>query len=290
MKIELEGAEQQVPKMEPVPFAEAIAWAESRGVVLPHVYYGELQGLARAAAFSIAGVAQLDQLQMVRDSLAEWTRDGGTMAEWMRKVESKEINLELPRHRLENIYRTNLQNHFGRGRCEQQARNVNTRPWFLYDAVNDSRTRPSHAAMDGVVARYDDPLWRSWTPPVGYQCRCRRIALSERQAQRYIEADRNRLQKFPEIAEARATAKPDPGWDYSICGDHPPAQEGQPSPMQIDAQAGKLPAAMRGIEQSIKRKAARPETPSWMSSALLDLIRASLAILAPAMLSAKQAD
>jgi hypothetical protein len=51
----LEGDAPKFPRLEPVPFTEAIAWAESRGVVLPHVYYGELQGLARAAAFSIAG-------------------------------------------------------------------------------------------------------------------------------------------------------------------------------------------------------------------------------------------
>jgi uncharacterized protein with gpF-like domain len=70
--------------------------------------------------------------------------------------------------------------------------------------------------MDGMVARHDDPIWSAWTPPVGDQCRCRRIALSERQAQRFIEADRERLQD-PERAAARLNAQPDTGWDYSPC-------------------------------------------------------------------------
>jgi hypothetical protein len=68
--------------------------------------------------------------------------------------------------------------------------------------------------MDGMVARHDDPIWSAWTPPVGYQCRCRRIALTEKQAQRFITADQRRLQD--PVADA---AQPDPGWDYNTCAE-----------------------------------------------------------------------
>ncbi len=73
--------------------------------------------------------------------------------------------------------------------------------------------------MDDFMARHDDPVWARWTPPSGYQCRCRRIALTEAQAPRFIEADRKRLEKYPELAIARAQAEPDKGWDYSPCAD-----------------------------------------------------------------------
>ncbi|MDT8427124.1 MAG: hypothetical protein RQ733_14255, partial [Methyloprofundus sp.] len=53
-----------------IPFHTAIKAAQQRGVVLPEVYYGELQGLARQQAFSIAGLAALDQLEQVRNSLS----------------------------------------------------------------------------------------------------------------------------------------------------------------------------------------------------------------------------
>jgi uncharacterized protein with gpF-like domain len=72
--------------------------------------------------------------------------------------------------------------------------------------------------MDGMIARHDDPIWSVWTPPVGYQCRCRRIALSERQADRFRAADMKRLQN-PEILAARMNAKPDTGWDYNPCAE-----------------------------------------------------------------------
>lgn len=207
----------EVPRLIPQPFLEAIAWAKERGVVLPEIYYGELQGLARALAFSIAGLATLDQLQDVLESLVKAMEEGETLREWQAQVQGGKIALNLPAHRLENIFRTNIQGHYARGRCEQQRTTLETRPWFLYDAVNDSRTRPAHAAMDGFVARYDDPIWKRWTPPCGYQCRCRRIALTDAQAARFREADARRLARDPSLVQARALAQPDDGWDYSVC-------------------------------------------------------------------------
>lgn len=203
----------------PLPFLEAIAWAKARRVVLPATYSGELQGLARSMAFSIAGLAQLDQLQAVLASLVANLASGESFGQWQQRVRAGEIPLDLPPHRIENIFRTNIQGHYGRGRCEQQRRTTDSHPWYLYDAINDSRTRPSHAAMDGFMARHDDPVWARWTPPSGYQCRCRRIALTEAQAPRFIAADRQRLEKEPQLAEARALAEPDKGWDYSPCAE-----------------------------------------------------------------------
>lgn len=219
--------------MEPVPFLEAIAWARQRQVVLPDTYYGELQGLARSMAFSIAGLAKLDQLQQVMDSLAEATANGESFGRWKKRAEVEA--LDLPAHRVENIFRTIIQGHYGRGRCEQQAAVAEDRPWLLYDAINDTRTRPSHAAMDGMVARHDDPIWQQWRPPAGFQCRCRTIALSEAEAEaeRFIEADRKRLQD-PERATARANAQPDKGWDYDPCA-----------------------APTEGLRRAIERKSAR---------------------------------
>ena len=156
--------------MQPVPFKEAIAWAKSRSVQLPDVYYGELQGLARAMSFSIAGLAKLDQLQAVKDSLIEALETGETLRDWQKRVRSGAIGLDLPAHRLENIFRTNIQGNYARGRCEQQKRTAEAFPWYMYDATNDSRTRPAHAAMDGKVARHDDPVWKVWYPPCGYSC------------------------------------------------------------------------------------------------------------------------
>lgn len=150
-----------------VPFAEAIAAALARGVVLPAVYYHQLQGLARQLAFSIAGIASIEQLQAVRDSLTKALQTGQGFNEWMN--EAAVMNLNLPDHRLDNIWRTNLQGNYMRGEWEQFIENKDNRPYLQYDSINDSRTRPSHLAMDGVIRRWDDPLWKTWSPPAGYR-------------------------------------------------------------------------------------------------------------------------
>ena len=205
--------------MKPLPFDEAIAWAMAQGAVLPSVYYGRLQGLARAKAFTVSRLASLQQIMTVQQSLISALQSGETLADWQSKVKAGGIGLNLPRGRLETIFRNNVQGAYSRGRCEQQAENVDTRPWYMYDAINDSRTRPSHAAMDGFVARYDDPIWGKWTPPCGHNCRCRRIALSEKQAARFRAIDTKRISENPELLAGRAVAEPDDGWDYNLCSE-----------------------------------------------------------------------
>lgn len=200
----------------------AVQAARARRVVLPEVYYGELQGLARSLAHSIAGVSSLDQIEAVRDTLAEHMEAGGTFRDWQELVRSDEIGLDLPDHRLDNIFRTNVQSSYMRGRCEAIRRSSAVRPYLMYSAVNDSRTRPSHAALDSFVARADDPVWQRIMPPNGYRCRCTVIQLSEAQAQRFMEQDQARIERDPGLARIRDTALADgldPGWDYSVCSE-----------------------------------------------------------------------
>lgn len=45
----------------------------------------------------------------------------------------------------------------------------------------DSRTRPEHAMLNGKVFRIDDPFWNTHYPPLGFRCRCRTRALTEKQ-------------------------------------------------------------------------------------------------------------
>jgi SPP1 gp7 family putative phage head morphogenesis protein len=203
-------------------FTEAVDWANSRLVVLPDIYYGKLQRIERAVAFTVTGITQYEQLQSILDTLILATKNGLTFDKWKKLLLEKDLNLELPAHQLETIFRTNLQNHYNRGRCEQQNKSVKYFPYYMYSAVMDNRTRPAHAAMHGFVARFDDPIWRVWTPPCGFNCRCIRIALSPHQAAEYQKRDEQRMQSDSDFRNSRNNAiltGPDKGWDYSVCED-----------------------------------------------------------------------
>lgn len=203
-----------------VPFDEAIESARARRVTLPETYYGVLQGIERAEAFSVAGIASLDQLQQTLDSLAAAMQKGMTFDDWKAFALKAPDVLALPPHRLDNIFRTNIQGAYARGRCVHIERNRHTRPFLMYSAIDDDRTRPAHHAMNGHVAKVGDDVWKKWTPPCGYRCRCTVISLTEAQAQQRIDADKARLDADAEAAMARAAAiagGPDTGWDYSPC-------------------------------------------------------------------------
>jgi len=183
-----------------VPFEEAIAWARERKAVLPEEFYGARLQTVRARSFAIAGLAALDQVQQVADSLGEATAAGTTLAEWQRNLPASVF--ELGRARRELIFRNAVQTHYGIGRTIQQRENAAARGYLMWDAINDGRTRPTHAAMDGHVAPIDDPVWKVWhTPPCGYNCRCTRIALTEAQA------------RARGLGKPAPAVEPDAGWE-----------------------------------------------------------------------------
>jgi SPP1 gp7 family putative phage head morphogenesis protein len=195
-----------------VPFTEALEEALKRKVVLPDVYYGKLQGIARQQAFSVAGLASLDQLSIVKKSLDEAMKSGLSFDQWKRGVLTAGA-LDLPAHRLDNIFRTNLQGSYMAGRWEQILRNSETRPFLMYDAINDSRVRPSHLAFDNIIRRFDDPFWKKNSPPNGYRCRCSIISLTESQAK--ARSGKGKGLKNKAMLEDGTKAKPDEGWNYN---------------------------------------------------------------------------
>lgn len=185
-----------------VPFDEAIKWGRERISVMPDVYYDTLPQQARSRAFTVSGLSSLDQTQGVLDSLDRAMADGKTFADW-RKMQTAET-LALGRDRLDNIFRTAVQTHYNIGRYQQQEANKAHRPYRMYDAINDGRTRPHHKALDNFIAPIDDPIWRKIYPPNGLRCRCSTLTLTEKQAMQ-------RGYKPGTLPAGHA----DDGWDYN---------------------------------------------------------------------------
>lgn len=54
---------------------------------------------------------------------------------------------------------------------EDAALNSNFKYW-RYNSFQDERVRPEHLALNNVVKPFDDPFWKTYFPPNGYNCRC----------------------------------------------------------------------------------------------------------------------
>ena len=165
-------------------YEEAIQYALSRKVVLPADYYSKFTALQRSQSVSIAGLAQLNQIKHVIDAVNDSLVTGKTFKDFQDAVRSGDASIDLPEYRLDNIFRTNLQVAYNRGRWDQQERVALTRPYLMYSAINDSRTRPTHLALNGIILHRDDKFWLTHYCPLGYRCRCTIISLTEAQARK----------------------------------------------------------------------------------------------------------
>ena len=166
-----------------VQFIEAIAYALNREVVLPDNYYNVMTPIQRQQAVSIAGLAQTEQIKHVMGLVNEQLVDGGTFADFQKAVKAGDIDINLPKHRLDNIFRTNIQGAYGRGRWYQQQENKAERPYLMRDGINDSRQRPAHKILDGIIRPIDDPFWNEFYPPDDFRCRCVARSLTKEQAE-----------------------------------------------------------------------------------------------------------
>lgn len=176
----------------------AIEYFTAKGYVISW-NWDDVWQAAHAKAFTVAKVTSMEVLKDIRGALDTALREGKTLQQfraelepllrargwWGPRVEQRPdgtaqlINVSSP-WRLKTIYQTNLQSAYMAGRWETMRRNAASRPYWMYVAVMDSRTRPTHAAMNGKVFRIDDPRAARLYPPNDFNCRCRARALSER--------------------------------------------------------------------------------------------------------------
>lgn len=183
--------------------AEAIAYFESKGYAIGFNWH-DVETVAHAKSFTVAGVLKLDVLKDIRDGLQSALDNGDTYQEfksdllplleqkgWIGKglvadPQTGELQgKQLPPRRLQTIFDTNIQSSYNAGRYVQQMANVADRPYFERVAVMDTHTRPKHASLNGFTAPADDPVWGYLYTPDGYGCRCRIRARSQSDVDKY---------------------------------------------------------------------------------------------------------
>ena len=196
---------------------DAVAYLKSKGYVISDRWF-EVLTSAHAKAFTVAKAMRLDILETIRGKLDEALANGMTERDFIKQLtpelqklgwwgkqtwvdgsgNARTVQLGSP-HRLKTIYRTNVQAAAMAGKYRRFLANSDARPYLMYIAVRDKKSRKSHSMMHGRVFRFDDPIWSYIFPPNGINCRCRVRALSEAQVKRMgltVESSDGYIKRF----------------------------------------------------------------------------------------------
>ena len=181
-----------------LPPEEAIAFFEKKGFVISWDWK-EVWKESNTHAFTVAKAMKVDVLADIYNGLLDSLKRGESFEVFLENLkpllmangwwgkkefvnkrtgEISNIQLGSP-YRLQTIYQTNLQTAYMVGRYKSMRAASAMLPYWEYVAIMDSRTRPSHAALNGRVFRADDPIWNVIYPPNGFRCRCRVTAHTE---------------------------------------------------------------------------------------------------------------
>lgn len=171
---------------DPSRFAEAVAWHRRR-TPFTDEQWKALDRKARQKAFTVARVAQLDLVTEVWHAIERAIDEGTTLRDFKATLGPKlraawQGSVERPAHRLETIFRTNVQKAYAAGRYAQAQEVKDDRPFWMFDAVLDSRTSEICEACNGTVRPADDPWWSTHQPPLHFNCRSTVITLSPEEA------------------------------------------------------------------------------------------------------------
>jgi len=221
----------------------------------PNFYWGQTLIYAgeHAAGVAVAGITQRDVLQMFADELQRTIDAGGDLREFKRRVmpalakagmwgdvevtkpqdpkdktpPEKRITKFNPR-RLELIFNTNVRQAQAAGQYKRALAAKADFPYLIYLSRDDGNVRPLHKAWHGTVLPVEHPFWETHLPPCGWNCRCRFMAVAEkdidRMAKRGVPINREPPQGWQDTVEyvrkgvgeiVKVPRGIDPGFDHN---------------------------------------------------------------------------
>jgi len=245
--------------VEPDPLRpeEALAWFRAR-LPLPDSEFRALREEARRRAFWVSGLAALDMVQEVMDALEAALRQGATFADFQKAISERVKSAwgEGSRHRLEVVFRTNLQLAYGAGRWKEAVSTRELRPYWGLSVVLDGRTSEVCRPLAGVVLPADHPFWRTHIPPLHYNCRTVLVTYAR------------------EEGEKRAWREPPPSRPQPGFGRPPTEDEWSPDPRDYHPELWRayLRALGRGMPEADRYLAGllatrQPRATDWMLAA-----------------------
>ena len=179
--------EEKIVQNEGDVFEEAVQYFGGK-LPIPAKAFEALAAEYKSLAFTVSGYTSAEVIKKFYEELLAAVEEGTTLATFRDNMNDflERQGLEgITPFQADNIFRTNVQTAYQAGNYKQMTEPevLRLRPYWKYDAVEDTHTRPSHLAMNGKVFPADSPVWDTWYPPNAFRCRCTVRSLSKRQVE-----------------------------------------------------------------------------------------------------------
>lgn len=164
--------------------ADEVARILNRKIPLTSSAFDLLKAEQRARAFRIAGVNDAALIQRVQNEISKALRDGTSFRDLRMRIltQFEDAGVDAPSlNHLRVVIRQNMATveAVARDRMLRNPAVLEQFPYWQYVTVRDAGVRPTHAALEGLVFRADDPFWDTYDPPWEWNCRCGKLPVSE---------------------------------------------------------------------------------------------------------------
>jgi len=211
-----------------LPFDEAIQFFRQKLNIKSDVW-SALYAEEHDHAFTVAGVMRDDMLEDFRTAIDQAIAEGTTYQAFLADFDTIVAKYGWSYNgsrgwRTRTIYENNIRPAYNAGRYSQMTDPdvLRYRPNWMYQHGDSIHPRPMHLGWNGTVLPADDPWWDTHFTPNGWGCKCRIIALSNRDLTRLGKTvgtapnDGSFEWVNPSTGEVRDIPRGiDPGWDYN---------------------------------------------------------------------------
>lgn len=123
----------------------------------------------RENVFHFSGAKNYNQLKEMSALLTSGDKKT-SFKTFLKGVEA--IDNTYSKHYLQAEYNHALSSSQMMSKWQQIEDEAEVFPYLQFDAVNDDKTRATHAALDGIVRHIKDDFWKTHYPPLDWNCRC----------------------------------------------------------------------------------------------------------------------
>jgi SPP1 gp7 family putative phage head morphogenesis protein len=129
-------------------------------------------------AFIASQAMNLEMAIEFQTVMAKSLESGISFQEFYKKLSETQGAIE--KKIATRVYRTNLTSALAQGKKVVAEEFKSTHPNLKYVTQRDGAVRESHRKLHGLIAPIDHPLWRKFTPALGFNCRCTLISTREK--------------------------------------------------------------------------------------------------------------